>query len=117
MSILRFLNSFKYAFFGIRQAFREEKNFQLHVLSGITVLLLSIYKFSFSYIELAITIICIALVLVIELINTAIENTWDHLEPNHHPVVKSVKDMMAGAVAIVSIFSAIIWILIIVNHY
>ncbi len=117
MLILKSLNSFKYAFLGLRQVFHEEQNFQLHVLSGIIVLLLSIYKFNFSYIELAITLICITLVLVTEIINTAIENTWDHLEPNHHPVVKSVKDMMAGAVAIVSIFSATIWILVIVNHY
>jgi diacylglycerol kinase (ATP) len=52
-----------------------------------------------------------------EIINTAIENTWDHLEPNHHPVVKTVKDMMSGAVLLVSCFSAIVWILIIVNNF
>lgn len=117
MSIKRFLNSFKYAYFGLKKVFKEEQNFKIHILSGIIVLLLSFFIFHLDYIELSITLLCIALVLSTEIINTAIENTWDHLEPNHHPVVKSVKDMMAGTVALVSIFSAIIWLLIISHHF
>ncbi len=115
MSIKKFLNSFKYAFAGIKKVLKEEQNFKIHLFIGLIVLLLSVYVFDFSYIELSITIICISIVLTTEVINTAIENTWDHLEPNHHPVVKSVKDMMAGAVMISSIFSAIVWILIVLN--
>ena len=110
MLILKLLNSFKYAWYGIKQVFVEEQNFQIHCFSAVVVILMSIFKFNFSYIELAITLICIALVLVTEIVNTAIENSWDHLEPNHHPVVKSVKDMMAGAVMVVSIFSAVVFL-------
>jgi len=117
MSISKLLNSFKYAYYGLRQVFLEEQNFQLHTIVGVVVILLSIFKFNFTAIELSLTLICVALVLVTEIINTAIENTWDHLEPNHHPVVKSVKDMMAGAVVVVSFFSAIVWILLIVNKF
>ncbi len=117
MSILKLLNSLKYAFSGLKQIFIEEQNFRIHSFCGVVVILVSIFKFHFTYIELAITLVCIALVLVTEIINTAIENTWDHLEPNHHPVVKSVKDMMAGAVVVVSLFSAIVWVLLIVNRY
>ncbi|MBC7766437.1 diacylglycerol kinase [Arenimonas sp.] len=117
MSILKFLNSFKYALYGLKKIFREEQNFQIHSFCAGVVILLSIFKFHFNYIELSLTFICIALVLAIEIVNTAIENTWDHLEPNHNPVVKTVKDMMAAAVMIVSIFSAIVWVLLIVNRY
>lgn len=117
MSIKRFINSFKYAYWGLKKVFIEEQNFQMHILSGIVVLILSVFVFNFSYIELAITLICIALVLTAEIINTAIENTWDHLEPNHHPVVKSVKDMMAGTVMLVSVFVTIVWVIIIIHHF
>ncbi len=117
MSILKFLNSIKYAWYGIKQVFLEEQNFQIQSFCGIVVILLSIFKFHFNYIELCLTFICIALVLATEIVNTAIENTWDHLEPNHHPVVKAVKDMMAAAVMVVSVFSAIVWLLLIVNRY
>lgn len=117
MSILKFLNSCKYACFGIKQVFIEEQNFQIHSFCSLVVIVVSIFIFDFNYLELSVTFICIALVLATEIINTAIENTWDHLEPNHHPVVKKVKDMMAAAVMIVSFFSAIVWILLIVNRY
>jgi undecaprenol kinase len=117
MSIKRFINSFKYAYWGLKKVFTEEQNFQIHILSATVVLIFSIFVFNFSYIELAITLICIALVLTVEIINTAIENTWDHLEPNHHPVVKSVKDMMAGTVMLVSIFSTVIWLIIIIHRF
>ncbi len=115
MSIKKFLNSFKYAFSGIKKVAKEEQNFRFHLFATLVVLFSSIFIFNFSYIELAITIICISIVLTTEVINTAIENTWNHLEPNHHPVVKSVKDMMAGAVMISSIGSAIVWILLILK--
>jgi diacylglycerol kinase len=116
MSIKRFINSLKYAYWGLKRVFEEEQNFKIHTFTAIIVLIISVFIFNFSYIELAITLICIALVLTAEIINTAIENTWDHLEPNHHPVVKSVKDMMAGSVMLVSIFSSIIWLIIIIHH-
>ena len=115
MWISRFLNSIKYALCGLRQIFIEEYNFRIHSFVAFLVILISIFVFHFSYIELSITLICMALVFTTEIINTAVENTWDHLEPNHHPVVKTVKDMMSGAVLIASFFSAIVWILLIIN--
>ena len=115
MSIKRFINSFKYAYWGLKKVIKEEQNFKLHILIAIIVILVSVFGFDFSYIELSITLICIAMVLVTEIINTAIENTWDHLEPDHHPVVKSVKDMMAGSVMLTSVFSVIIWFLLILK--
>ena len=115
MSISRFLNSFKHAYQGIKKVFKEEQNFKIHFFIAVAVLYVSIFFLSFNYIEIILVLICIALVLITEIINTVIENSWDHLEPNHHPVVKSVKDMMAGAVLLISGFSVIVWILIIIH--
>jgi diacylglycerol kinase len=117
MSIKRFFNSFKYAFWGIKKVLKTEQTFQIDIFAIFVVSFLSIFIFKFNYIELSITFLCMALVLVSEIINTAIEHSWNHLEPNHHPVVKTVKDMMAGASAIASIFSAIIWAIIIWKHF
>ena len=115
MSPKRTLNSFKYAIEGIRKVYKEEHNFRSHIFSTFVVLFFSIFIFNFDYIEISITLICIVLVLITEIINTVIENSWDHLEPNHHHVVKSVKDMMAGAVMITSIFACVVWIILILN--
>ncbi len=115
MSLKKTLNSFKYAIEGINKVYKEEHNFRSHIFSSIVVLFFSIFIFNFDYIEICITLICIVLVLITEIINTVIENSWDHLEPNHHHVVKSVKDMMAGVVMLTAIFSSIVWIILILN--
>lgn len=117
MSIKKFSKSLTYAFAGIKKVFKEEQNFRIHLFCATVVILTSVFVFHFSYIELAITLLCFSLVLITEIINTAVEHTWDHIEPNLHPVVKAVKDMMAGAVLIASLFSAIVWVLFIFNIY
>ncbi len=116
MSIKKLLNSFKYAYWGIKRVFKSEQNFQIHTIVSIMVILFSVFVLHFSIMEMIIILFCILIVLTTEIINTAIEYTWNHLEPNHHPVVKAVKDMMAGSVLLSSIFSIIIWIMLIINH-
>lgn len=116
MSIKKLLNSFKYAFSGLKKVFKSEQNFQIHTILSLIVILFSIFILDFSIIEMIIILFCILIVLTTEIINTAIEYTWNHLEPNHHPVVKTVKDMMAGSVLLSSFFSVIIWIMLIINH-
>ncbi len=117
MLIKKSLNSIKYGYQGICKAFTEEFSLKMGIFISIIVLFFSIFVFAFSYIELIIVLLCISSVFVTEMINTAIEHTWNHLEPNHHHVVKTVKDMMAGAALLSSIFAAIIWFLIILNKF
>lgn len=112
----KFLKSFTYASAGVRDVFVSEQNFRFHVfVAGFVVVFL--FSFSFTYIESAIVILCIGFVMVTEIINTAIEHTWNHLEPHHHPVVKTVKDMMAAAVIMASITSVIVGVLVVSNHF
>ncbi len=44
-----------------------------------------------------------ALVLALELLNSALERLIDHLHPDRHPEIKLVKDMAAGAVLVLSL--------------
>ena len=50
----------------------------------------------------ALSLICIALVLVAELTNTTIETLLDYLHPEIHPEIGKVKDIMAGMVLLLS---------------
>ncbi len=115
MLIKKSINSIKYGYMGIKKAFGREFSLKMGFAISIIVLFFSIFIFDFSYIELIIVLLCISSVLVTEMINTAIEHTWNHLEPNHHPVVKTVKDIMAGASLLAAIFTAIIWFVILFN--
>jgi len=110
-----FLKSFICAGKGIRHVFKNERNFRFHAVISIIVLILAIYL-ECDLIELALLIIVISIVLVSEMVNSAIEYTWDKLEPNHHPVVGIIKDAMAGSVLIASVSAVLVAVIIIFRH-
>lgn len=55
---------------------------------------------------------CIATVLAFEMINSAIEKLCNLVHPAYHPAVKVIKDISAGAVLWVSVFSGVIGVII-----
>jgi undecaprenol kinase len=104
---MRFLKSFKYALQGIKHCFVSEKNFRmLLVIAAITFFLGIVFRISAS--EWLAVLFCSALVLSLEMINTAIEKLSNIVTESIHPVIKQVKDIAAGAVCLVSILSFII---------
>jgi undecaprenol kinase len=100
---------------GIRQVFQTERNFRIQNAVMVLVVLIGLLM-DWSFVKWCFATIAIAMVLGTEMVNTAIEYTWDHLEPNHHPVVGTIKDIMAGAVLVVSIGAAIVGILLVFSH-
>ena len=110
-----FFRSFINAYNGIQHVFKNEKNFRLHILIAILVLGSAILL-NCDLIEFALLIVVIFIVLVAEMVNSAIEYTWDKLEPNHHPVVGLIKDTMAGSVLIASIGALSVGLIIIFRH-
>jgi diacylglycerol kinase (ATP) len=56
----------------------------------------------------AIVALVAAMVLALELLNSALEGVIDLLHPGIHPEIKVVKDMLAGAVLIVSLSALIV---------
>lgn len=106
----KYLRSFGYAFEGIIAASKEQ-NMKSHVLSAIIVILAG-YFTGLSRIEWYIVLLLIALMLALEMINTAIERVVDLASPDIHPLAKQAKDIAAGAVLVFALFSAIIGLLI-----
>lgn len=98
-SIRKFLKSFGYAFRGICDVFRKEQNFKVHCLIGLIALLLG-WFFHISAAEWCFLIVVIALVLASEMLNTAIENLCDAVEPNRNETIRAVKDVSAGMVLV-----------------
>lgn len=112
-SIKRFFKSFKYALSGIKKAYQTEQNLVIHTIATFLVLGLSWY-FKISTIELMFIIFAIGLVITLELINTAIENTVDMAMPNMHPLAKNAKDIASSAVLVASITALIIGLIVFV---
>ena len=99
-------DSFKYAFAGIANTLKKERNFKIHVCAAICALGLSIFL-KISAVEFVCILISIAMVLAAELINTAIEAVVDLCVGDKlHSLAKAAKDAAAGAVLITAINAA-----------
>ncbi len=104
--------SFRHAWNGIVRVFRTELNFRRHLVMAFVVIVVGI-ALDWDFVKWGFATLAMMAVLGTEMINTAIEYTWNHLEPNHHPVVGIIKDVMAGAVLIASVGAAIIGCLLV----
>ncbi|MDQ0161303.1 diacylglycerol kinase family protein [Aeribacillus alveayuensis] len=108
----RFFHSFVFAWQGIISTVKSERNFRIHLLASVLVIIAGIY-FRISLLEWIILFLLIGGILALELINTAIECVVDLvMQKKYHPLAKTAKDVGAGAVLVYVIISVIIGILI-----
>ena len=98
--------SFGYAFEGICTGIRKERNMKIHCLAIICVTLARTL-FHITAAEWCICLLLFALVVSLELVNTAVEATVDLVTEEKKPLAKIAKDTAAGAV----LFSAVIAVL------
>jgi undecaprenol kinase len=106
--LLKFINSFHCALQGIPAAFNGQRNIKIQSFIGILALALSIYL-RISRIEFILIIFISFLVIILEMINTAIEDIVDIISNNEiHKKYGTIKDILAGAVLMSSILSVII---------
>lgn len=103
--------SFGFAFNGIISEFKKGKNFRIQVALGALAVIFGIVL-KVSSEEWFDLIIVIASVLILELINTAIESMVDMISPEIQPKAKIAKDVSAGAVLVSSIAAAAVGALI-----
>ena len=99
---------------GIRYAFATEKNIRVQLFIFILVLLASILL-QISRIEFLLILGISAVLFALELINTAIERLADKVSPEYNEHIGIVKDLMAGAVLVFSIFAFIIGLIIFIE--
>lgn len=100
-SPVRQLNSFKYAFEGLFHAILTEPNFRIQLfILALSVALGKIYQITMA--EWSDLINSLGMLLIIEIINTSIEEIMDQLIKHHDDGVKIIKDLSAAAVLITS---------------
>jgi len=107
------IRSFGYAFRGIATLFREQVNARIHLLAVILITALG-WWLGLSVGEWCDIFICMALVIMAEAINTAIEYLVDLASPEYHVLAGKAKDVAAAAVLLSVIFCAMVWALIFV---
>ncbi len=101
------IDSFNNAMHGIISTVKSERNMKIHLAAAVMVLVMSLF-YDLTRTEFIIICITIALVLICELFNTAIEVVIDTLIGIYHPKAKVVKDTAAAAVFISALLSIIV---------
>ena len=104
-------NSFKYAFEGIEEAWKTEQNLKIHFVIMALVIIAG-FIFKISAIEWMVCLLLFAIVISLELINTAIETTVDIAMPEINEKAKYAKDIAAGAVLFSAMISVIVGLII-----
>lgn len=105
-----FLERLGFAWAGVRFAFANERSVRAQVLLGI-LLLIALAALRPPAIWWGACVLSAALVLATELINTALERLIDHLHPERHERIRSVKDCAAAAVLCASAAAAVVAVL------
>ena len=116
IKIKRLYKSFTYAFRGLGKTLKEEQNLQIQSIAGLVVIILGWY-FRIEVEEWLILILVIGLVILMEIINSAIERITDVLKPRLDSYVKEIKDIMAAAVMLASVIAIIVGLIIFIPYF
>ena len=103
--------SFGYAFEGIFDTIKAERNMQIHCFMTLCVVIAG-FVCRITWSEWLVCLILFALVTSFELMNTALEAVVDLVTEEKKPLAKKAKDAAAGAVLASALFAALIGLMI-----
>lgn len=107
-----FNNTFKNARKGFRIVLKSEMNIRIHIVIAFLVMIAA-YFLEFSALEFCVALFAISMVIVAEMLNTAIEFALDSIYHNRYSrMVGMAKDISAGAVMFASVIAIIIGIVL-----
>jgi undecaprenol kinase len=115
MNLHQFGSSLKHALRGVRVVLEQEQSFRIQVLLSFAAIALA-WVYPLSGFERTVVLLLIGSVLTLEMINSVFERIVDTFKPRIHPVVKDIKDIMAGTVFIASLIALCVGLLIFGPH-
>lgn len=107
----RIVNAFWYSISGLRACLNSEAAFRQEVFLAVIMLLIACFA-EVSPVERLILIGSVFLVLIVELLNTAIEQLADKISSEFDSHIKTAKDVGSAAVMLSLVFAGISWLLI-----
>jgi diacylglycerol kinase (ATP) len=112
-NVRNFFASIQYSIDGFLAALKHEPSFREDLLFAVLLMPFAIVL-PINAVSTAIMVASLLLIIIVELLNSAIEWTIDYLRPERHPLAKRVKDMASAAVFIsylncIAIWAIILW--------
>ncbi len=108
----RILNTLKFSWDGLLSAWKSEEAIRIELLL-LPLVIAGAYYLGSTKVEQILMVSSALLIIIVELLNTAIEKTIDRISAEQHPLSKTVKDVGSAAVLLAIINFLIIWALII----
>lgn len=113
--LTRIIKAFKYSSDGIVHALKNEAAFRQEIVLGVPLCILAGFL-NVSPVEKCLLIGTIVLVWIVELLNSAIEETVNLASPGLHPYAKRAKDMASAAVLFSILMAILFWIAILLPN-
>jgi diacylglycerol kinase (ATP) len=111
----RILSATRNSMAGLREALRCEDAFRQELILALVLIPLAFWVGT-SAIERALLIGSVLLVLIVELVNSAVEATVDRISFENHRLAKRAKDIGSAAVLLTLFNAALIWGLIVIER-
>lgn len=109
-----FRKSFLFAIQGFRTAIATERNIKVMLAVGACAIVAGL-ALQLDLLSWAIVLLCCGVVIMAELMNTAVETVVDLVSPEFHPLAGRAKDIAAAAVWVLSVIVAIVGVLVFAN--
>jgi diacylglycerol kinase (ATP) len=111
----RLLRAFGYSYQGFRHTWREEAAFRQEVGLSLVVIPLGLCL-GRSGVERALLVSPMLMILVVEILNSAVEAVVDRSGTERHPLAGMAKDMGSAAVMLSFVLLGTVWLLILSDH-
>jgi diacylglycerol kinase (ATP) len=103
-----FLISVRWSLDGFFAALKHEPSFREGLIFALLLVPVAVIL-PVNAVSTALMIASLALILVVELLNSAIELIIDYLRPEQHPLAKRIKDMASAAVFLSYVSCIVVW--------
>jgi diacylglycerol kinase len=107
----RLVKSFHYSIKGLSKTFRDEPNLRIQSIIAIMVIIAGCLLRLRTW-EWTMIIFAIGLVIITELVNSAVERITDVLKPRINGYVKEIKDIMAAAVFVSALIAVAVGLIV-----
>ena len=110
----RWVSTTKWSIEGWITAWRDEKSLRQWVAVNAISWVILVFV-GFSSVEVALLVILGVLVVIVELLNSAIETSVDYVSTDRHPLAKKAKDIASAAVFVAALLWLAVWMLLLVG--
>ena len=114
--LVRIWRALLYSFAGLTSAFRNESAFRQELVLAAVLIAIAV-ALPASLVQIALLIHSVLFVLVVELLNSAVEAAVDRISYDDHALAKQAKDIGSAAVFVSLVGCAVVWGLVLYDIF